>query len=171
MLDEEGNPQRLNQAMASDAIATVTGALAGTSTVTTYVESASGISVGGRTGLTSVVVAALFFLAMFLSPIATIIPGVATAPALMFVGVLMLKNIKDVDFSDITNAVPAFMTLVMMPLTYSISNGIAMGMISYVILKAASIRSASDTKEFFKNNYILIILSILFLLRFFLVKM
>jgi len=171
MLDEEGNPQRLEQSLMSDSIATVAGSLVGTSTVTTYVESASGISAGGKTGLTSVVVAGLFFVAMFLSPLAVIIPGVATAPALMFVGVLMLKNIKDVDFTDVTNAVPAFITLIMMPLTYSISNGIALGMISYVFLKLFAIRSMGDVKEFFKKDSVILVLAILFLLRFFLVKM
>lgn len=171
MLDENGIPKEVDKCMMADSVATVTGGLVGTSTVTTYVESASGVSAGGRTGLTSVVVAGLFFIAMFLSPLAIIIPGVATAPALMFVGVLMLKNIKEVDFTDITNAVPAFMTLIMMPLTYSISNGIALGMISYVILRLASIRSMADVKAFFKKDSVVLVLSILFMLRFFLVKM
>ena len=171
MLDADGNPQKLNECMVSDSVATVAGALVGTSTVTTYVESASGVSAGGKTGLTALVVAGMFFIAMFLSPLAAIIPSVATAPALMFVGVLMLKNIKDVDFSDVTNAVPAFMTLIMMPLTYSISNGIALGMISYIVLRALSIRSVEDVKVFFKKDTVILILSVLFLLRFFLVKM
>lgn len=171
MLDENGNPQRLTQSLWADSIATTVGGIVGTSTVTTYVESASGVSAGARTGFSSLIVAGLFLVAMFLTPLAAIIPGVATAPALMFVGVLMLKNIKDVDFSDITSAIPAFITLIMMPLTYSISNGIALGMIAHVVLRLASIRSAADVKEFFKKDTVILILAVLFGLRFFLVQM
>jgi len=171
MLDKNGNPIRLQQALMSDAIATVVGAVAGTSTVTTYVESASGVSAGARTGFSSLVVTLLFIIAMFLSPLAAIIPAAATAPALMFVGVLMLKNFKEVDFSDMTSAIPAFITLIMMPLTYSISNGIALGMISYIILRLASIRSLDDVKDFFKKDTVILVLAILFALRFFLVAM
>ncbi len=171
MLDENGNPKNLTKALMSDSIATVVGGAVGTSTVTTYVESASGVSAGARSGLSSVVVAGLFVVAMFLTPLAQVIPVVATAPALMFVGVLMLRNFREVDFSDITSALPAFITLIMMPLTYSISNGIALGMISHIILKAAAIRSAEDVKTFFKKDSIILVLAILFTLRFFLVSM
>ena len=135
MLDENGNPHNLDKCLMADSTATVVGSMVGTSTVTTFVESASGVSAGARTGLSSVVVAFMFFIAMFLTPVAAIVPLAATAPALIYVGVLMLKNIKEVDFNDMTNAVPAFLTLIMMPLTYSISNGIAVGMISYMVLK------------------------------------
>lgn len=150
MLDENGNPQNLGKCLMADSTATVVGAMVGTSTVTTFVESASGVSQGAKTGLSSVVVAFMFFIAMFLSPLAGIIPGAATAPALIYVGVLMLKNFKDVDFSDLTNAIPAFLTLIMMPLTYSISNGIAVGMISYIFLKFFKI---FFTKEFNVKEY------------------
>ncbi|MDD3867866.1 MAG: NCS2 family permease, partial [Eubacteriales bacterium] len=111
------------------------GALAGTSTVTTYIESGSGISEGGRTGLTSVVTGILFVLAVFLAPLAGIVPGAATAPALIIVGVLMMGSVKDIDFSDFSEAVPAFLTMVMMPLTYSIATGIGLGLISYTLIK------------------------------------
>lgn len=160
MLDDEGNPQRLNQCLMSDAVATVVGGLVGTSTVTTYVESAAGVSAGGRTGLTSLIVAALFLISMFLSPIAKYIPTVATAPALIWVGVLMLKNFKSVDMNDLTSAVPAFLTLVMMPLTYSISNGIGIGMISYTLMRVF-------TGKFQKRDILVAILGVLFALRFF----
>ena len=107
----------------------------GTSTVTTVVESSAGIAAGGRTGMTSLVTAALFLGAIIFAPVVSIVPAAATAPALIFVGVLMLSNIKDVDFSDMTNGLPAFCTVVFMPFTYSIANGIAMGLITYCILK------------------------------------
>lgn len=171
MLDEDGNPQRLKQALISDSTATLVGAVIGTSTVTTYVESSAGVSAGARTGFSSLIVAVLFFIAMFLSPLASVIPSSAVAPALMYVGVLMLKSIKDVDFKDVTSAVPAFLALIMMPLTYSISNGIAMGMISYTILKLVSIRSVTDLKDFFKKDIIVAVIAILFVVRYFLVYM
>lgn len=171
MLDEKGNPKNLAKSLWADSIATTVGGVVGTSTVTTYVESASGVSAGARTGFSSLVVAGLFLIAMFLSPLAAIIPGVATAPALMFVGVLMLKNIKEVDFKDMTSAIPAFITLIMMPLTYSISNGIALGMIAHVILKLAAIRSKEDVMTFLKKDSVVFILAVLFTLRFFLIQM
>ncbi len=135
LLDKDGNLPRMKQALMCDAIATVAGASMGTSTVTTYVESGSGISEGGRTGLTAVTTGLLFIVALVLAPLAMIVPSAATAPALIIVGVLMLSGIKDLDFSDMTEAVPAFLTTIMMPLTYSIADGIGIGIISYVLIK------------------------------------
>ncbi len=184
MLDENGNPQNLNKCLFADSTATVVGAMMGTSTVTTFVESASGVSAGARTGLASVVTAFLFFIAMFLSPLASMIPSAATAPALIYVGVLMLKNFKEVDFSDLTTAVPAFLTLIMMPLTYSISNGIAVGMISYITLKFFKVFftkeysvkeyfavKKGEVGEFFSKDIIILVIAILFIVRFFMVTM
>lgn len=134
MLDENGEVLHMKEALMSDAVSTAAGALLGTSTVTTVVESSAGIAVGGRTGFTSVVTAVLFLGAIVFAPIVGIIPGAATAPALIFVGILMLSNIKEVDFSDIKEALPSFCTIVFMPFTYSIANGIAVGLISYCII-------------------------------------
>ncbi len=134
MLDENGDPIDIDKSMACDSIATCAGAVCGTSTVTTFVECASGVAAGGRTGLTSLVTSLCFVLCLFLSPVASIIPAAATAPALIYVGVLMLKNFSKVDMEDARSAVPAFLTLVMMPLTYSIANGIGIGAISYLII-------------------------------------
>ena len=120
--------------MACDSIATVSGAVCGSSTVTIFVECASGVAAGGRTGLTSLVTSLCFAVCLFLSPLASIIPAAATAPALIFVGVLMLKNFSKVDMTDMRSAVPAFLTLIMMPLTYSIANGIGIGAIAYVLI-------------------------------------
>lgn len=134
MLDENGDPVDIEKSMTCDSIATVSGAVLGTSTVTTFVESASGVAAGGRTGFTSLVTALCFAICLFLSPVASIIPSAATAPALIFVGVLMLKNFSKVDMQDMRSAVPAFLTLIMMPLTYSIANGIGIGAIAYVLI-------------------------------------
>ena len=111
------------------------GAILGTSTVTTFVESSTGVSEGGRTGLTSAVTGLLFLLSLFLFPIVGIVPAAATAPAFIIVGVMMLSSVKEIDFSDMSEAVPAFLTIVMMPFTYSIATGIAAGIISYVLIK------------------------------------
>ena len=119
----------------ADAISTAAGALMGTSTVTTVVESSAGIAEGGRTGMTSLVTAVAFLAAIVFAPVVGIVPAAATAPALIFVGVLMLGNIKDVDFSEPTDEVASFCTIVFMPFTYSIANGIAMGLITYCLLK------------------------------------
>jgi AGZA family xanthine/uracil permease-like MFS transporter len=159
MLDEEGKLPRINKAMMADAIGTSVGAVLGTSTVTTYVESTAGAVEGGRTGLTSVVVALLFIASLFIAPIAGLVPSEATAPALIIVGVLMLGAVKQIDFSDFTEALPAFMTIVMMPFSYSIANGIAAGLIFYPIVKIAAGRS----KEVHPIVYIL---AILFIIRF-----
>ena len=136
LIDSEGNAVRMKQALMADAISTAAGALVGTSTVTTMVESASGIAAGGRTGLTSLTTATLFLCSVVLAPIVSLIPGAATAPVLVYVGVLMLSNVKDCDFSDMTNAIPAFCTIVFMPFTYSIANGVAFGLIFHCLLKA-----------------------------------
>ena len=135
MIDENGEVIRMKQALMSDAISTATGAMVGTSTVTTVVESSAGIAAGGRTGLTSLVTALMFLGAILFAPIVSIVPAAATAPALIFVGILMLGNIRDVDFSDMSNALPAFCTIVFMPFTYSIANGVAFGLITYCLMK------------------------------------
>ncbi|MBE6682035.1 MAG: NCS2 family permease [Ruminococcaceae bacterium] len=138
MLTEKGEVPNMDRAMLADAIATTTGAVCGTSTVTTFVESSAGVAEGGRTGLTSMFTAIFFFIAMFLSPVAQLIPGCATAAALIYVGILMMACVKDIDWHSIDEAVPAFLTLAMMPFTYNISYGIAFGIISYVFIKLFS---------------------------------
>lgn len=132
---QDGKLPRLKKALFADSTAIVAGAALGTSSTTPYIESASGVAAGGRTGLTAVVVAALFIACLFLSPLAQSVPGFATAPALLFVGVLMIHGITNIDWDDITEAVPAFLTIVFMPFTYSIADGIAMGFISYALIK------------------------------------
>ena len=138
MLTKEGKVPHMEQAMLADAIATCTGAVCGTSTVTTFVESSAGIAEGGRTGLTSMVTAGMFFIAMFLSPIAALIPGCATAAALIYVGVLMMNCVKDVEWFSPEKAVPAFMAIAVMPFSYNISYGIAMGVISSIVIRLFS---------------------------------
>ena len=138
MLTEEGDIPNMNKAMLADAIATTTGAICGTSTVTTFVESSAGVGEGGRTGLSSMFTALFFFIAMFLSPVAALIPGCATAAALIYVGILMMACVKDIDWYDASISVPAFLTIAMMPFTYNISYGIAFGLISYLFIKLFS---------------------------------
>lgn len=133
MLDSDGKLPRIKQALLADAIATSAGAIIGTSTTTTYVESSAGVAAGGRTGLSSVVTGLLFLVSIFFAPIFTAIPGFATAPALIFVGFLMVSSVIKVDFSDLTEAVPAYLCMLAMPLMYSIAEGIAMGVVSYVV--------------------------------------
>ncbi|WP_330400306.1 NCS2 family permease [Tepidibacter mesophilus] len=135
MLDEKGNVPNAKQALLADAIGTTVGAMFGTSTVSTFVESAAGVADGGRTGLTALSTAIMFVIALFLSPLFIMIPSAATAPALMLVGLFMISPVKEIDFDDLTEAIPAFLTIIMMPLTYSISEGIVFGILSYVILK------------------------------------
>ena len=159
MLDENGKLPKAKQALFADAIATTTGSLLGTSTVTAYVESASGIGEGGRTGLTAITTGLLFLLSLFFAPIFTAIPAQATAPVLILVGVMMASSLTKIDFSDFTNAIPAFLTFAMMPLAYSIADGIIFGIISFVVLKIA-------TKRTNEINLSLIILSILFICKF-----
>ncbi|MDD4372097.1 MAG: NCS2 family permease [Anaerostipes sp.] len=134
MLDEDGKLPNIKNALLADAIATTAGAVFGTSTTTTYVESSAGVGAGGRTGLTSLVSAGLFLVAIFFAPIFTAIPSFATAPALIFVGFLMVSAIIQIDFDDISEAIPAYLCFLVMPLMYSISDGIAMGVISYVLI-------------------------------------
>lgn len=134
MLDSDGKLPRIKQALLADAIATSAGAIIGTSTTTTYVESSAGVAAGGRTGLSSVVTGLLFLVSIFFAPIFTAIPGFATAPALIFVGFLMVSSVIKVDFSDLTEAVPAYLCMLAMPLMYSIAEGIAMGVVSYVVI-------------------------------------
>ena len=134
LLDENGDPINMNQGMLSDAIATTVGALCGTSTVTTFSEVNAGVAAGGRTGLTSVFCSLFFFVAMFLSPIAQLVPGCATAAALIYVGYLMLVSIQNVQWNDLKVGIPAFMTLAVMPFTYNISYGIAFGLLSYIVI-------------------------------------
>ena len=135
LLTEKGEVPRMEKAMFADAAATTVGAICGTSTVTTFVESSAGVAEGGRTGLSSMFTALFFFIAMFLSPVASLIPTCATAAALIYVGVLMMNCVKSIDWLKIDVAVPAFLTIAMMPFTYNISYGIAFGMISYVLIK------------------------------------
>jgi adenine/guanine/hypoxanthine permease len=159
MLDKEGRVPRVKQALMADAIGTTVGAMLGTSTVTTYVESAAGVSEGGRTGLTSLTVAGLMLVALFLSPIFLMIPGAATAPALILVGAMMMTPVKNINFDDFTESIPAFLTIVMMPLTYSISEGILFGVLSYVLLKVL-------TGKFKDITIVTIVLAVLFMLKF-----
>ena len=134
-LDERGRLPRANRALLADSLGTVFGSLFGTSTVTAYIESASGISAGARTGFASVVTGAMFLLALFLTPLVEAIPAFATAPALIVVGVLMMSSVVNVNWHDVTDALPAFLTMIAMPLTFSISDGLAMGFIAYPIVK------------------------------------
>ncbi|MCQ2554930.1 MAG: NCS2 family permease [Clostridia bacterium] len=164
MLDENGDPVNLNQCMMADSVGTVCGSLLGTSTCTTFVESASGVAAGARTGLASVVTAACFFVCLFLSPLASIIPGCATAPALIYVGVLMLGNFKKVDMDDFVSAATAFMTLICMVLTYSISNGIGVGAISYTVI-------ALITGKYGKKDLVVTVIALLFVLKFCMITM
>lgn len=136
LLDEKGELPKAGGALMADAVGTVVGACLGTSTVTSYVESSAGVAAGGKTGFASVVTAILFFLSLLLAPIFTSIPSFATTPAMLYVGLLMLSAVKKVDFEgDAADTISAFLTIVMMPLTYSIANGIMFGMLSWVILK------------------------------------
>ena len=161
MVDKKtGRIHGLNKALMADAVGTAAGALCGTSTVTTYVESSAGVMEGGRTGMTSFTVAILFLIALFFSPLFLIIPAAATTSALILVGVLMIKSVKDIDFSDVTEALPVFVTIISMPLTYSISDGIVLGMLSYVIIKVCCGRYREPSiamyilSAFFILNYI-----------------
>ncbi|MDK2808273.1 MAG: adenine/guanine/hypoxanthine permease [Clostridiales bacterium] len=159
MLDKDGKLPRIRGALLSDAVGTTTGALLGTSTVTTYVESATGVSEGGRTGLTALTTAVLFLLSIFLSPIFLAIPSFATAPALIIVGALMLKSVVQINWNDFTESLPAFVVIVSMPFTYSIATGISLGFIFYPIIKLLSGRYRDVSIPVW-------ILALLFILRF-----
>ena len=157
MLDEEGNLPNMDKALLADAIATAVGALLGTSTVTTYVESAAGVAEGGKTGLTAVTTGVMFILSIFLAPFALMVPAQATAPALIIVGVLMMGTVTKINFDDFSEALPAFFTIALMPFTYSIANGIAGGLIFYLVAKIAT----GKAKEVHTTVYILVILFIM----------
>lgn len=159
MLDEQGRLPRIKGALMADAIGTTAGAVLGTSTVTTFVESASGVSEGGRTGLTSLTTGVLFLLSLFLSPIFLAIPSFATAPALIIVGFYMLGAVTEIDFKDATEGIPAFICIIAMPFFYSISEGIAMGVISYVALNLLTGKGK-------KTGPVMTVLAILFILKY-----
>ena len=164
MLDQEGKLPKIKGALMADAVGTSLGAVFGTSTTTTFVESASGVAEGGRTGLTAVVSAALFGLALFLSPIFLAIPSFATAPALIVVGFLMITSITKIDFQDYTEALPCYISMIAMPFMYSISEGIAMGVISYVVINLLTGRAKEK-----KISVLMYVLAVLFVLKYILI--
>lgn len=157
MLDENGKLPRIKGALLADAVATSIGAVLGTSTTTTFVESSSGVAEGGRTGLSSVVTGVLFLASLFLAPVFTTIPSFATAPALIFVGFLMISAVVEINFKEMTEAIPAYLCLLSMPLTYSISEGIAIGIISYVVINVF----AGNAKKITPLMYVLAVLFVL----------
>lgn len=159
MLDKDGKLPRIKPALLADAIATSAGAILGTSTTTTFVESSAGVAEGGRTGLASVVTGLLFLVSIIFAPIFTAIPGFATAPALLFVGFLMITAVVQIDFNDLTEAIPAYLCLLAMPLLYSISEGIAVGVISYVIINAVCGKAKKITP-------LMYVLAVLFILKY-----
>lgn len=162
MIDEKGNIQRVKQAFMADSIATTVGAVLGTSTTTTYVESAAGVAQGGRSGLTAFVVGGCFVVALFFSPLFLSIPSAATAPALIIVGLLMMEQVKYIPFDDFSESIPAFVCMIMMPLTYSISNGILIGMITYVLMNVIC-------GKFKKLSPAIYVLAVLFILKYILI--
>ncbi len=157
MLDEDGNLPRIRSVLLADAVATSAGAILGTSTTTTFVESSAGVSEGARTGLASVVTGVLFLASIFLAPVFCAIPGFATAPALIYVGFLMISAVVEINFEDMTESIPAYLCLLGMPLLYSISEGIALGVISYVIINVA----AGKAKKITPLMYVLAVLFVL----------
>ena len=160
MLDENGKLPRIKGALLADAIATTAGAALGTSTATTFVESASGVTEGGRTGLTALTTGILFGLSLFLSPIFLAIPSFATAPALIIVGLYMLSNITNIDFANMSEAIPCYICIIAMPFFYSISEGIALGIIAYVVLNLLTGKAKEK-----KLNLLLYILAIIFIIK------
>jgi len=158
-LNERGELPRADQALLADAVGTIGGAVFGTSTVTTYIESASGVAEGGRTGLTAVTVAALFLLSLFFAPLVKLIPAAATAPALVIVGIYMMEPVVKINFTDFTEAIPAFLAIVMMPFAYSIAEGLVFGVLAYVIIKML----AGRAKEISVTMWVL---AVLFVIRF-----
>ena len=162
MLDEKGNIHRVKQAFMADSIATTVGAILGTSTTTTYVESAAGVAQGGRSGLTALIVGGCFVVALFFSPLFLSIPSAATAPALIIVGLLMMEQAKNIPYDDFSESIPAFVCMIMMPLTYSISNGILIGMITYVLMNMIC-------GKFKKLSPAIYILAVLFILKYILI--
>ncbi len=160
LVDKDGNVPKVKQALMADAIGTVAGAVLGTSTVTSYVESTAGVAAGGKTGLTSFTTAIMFLIALLFSPLFLLIPGAATAPALIIVGFLMISQITEINFKDPTEGIPAFLTIIMMPLSYSIAEGIVYGILAFVILKLIG-------GKFKQISAVTWILFIVFILRFF----
>jgi AGZA family xanthine/uracil permease-like MFS transporter len=158
LLDEKGNLPKVGRAFMADACAAMFGSTLGTSTVTSYIESAAGVEAGGRTGLTAIVTAICFLLALFLTPLILVIPGVATAPALVVVGAFMMQGLAQLDLRDFTKAAPAFMTIAMMPFAFSISEGIAFGILTYVGIKLGTRKA----KEVGALTYILAVLFLLY---------
>ena len=165
MVDDDGNVKNLNQAFMADAVGTTVGAMLGSSTVTTYVESASGVNVGGRSGLTSFTTALCFTFALLFAPLFLAIPSQATAAALVLVGVMMMHDVRKVDFSDYVTGIPCFVCIVLMPLTYSISDGILMGVISYVLIHLLS-GTLKDKDARNNINWATILMAILFICRY-----
>jgi AGZA family xanthine/uracil permease-like MFS transporter len=158
LMGKDGHMPKMGRALIADSTAAMAGSLLGTSTTTSYIESAAGVSAGGRTGLTAIVVAVLFLLALFFAPLAGSVPAYATAPALLFVAVLMASGLAEIDWDDITTAAPVLITALAMPLTYSIATGIAFGFISWTVIKLLSGRRH-------ELNSALVILSILFVIK------
>jgi len=159
LMAPDGSIPRLNRILVSDATATVVGSLAGTSTVVSYIESAAGVSAGGRTGLTAVVTGLLFLATLFVAPWAQVIPAAATAPALILVGAMMMAPLAEIAWDDPATAIPAFLTLIAIPLTFSIANGLAFGVIAFVLLRAVTGRLG-------RGDWLLIVLAALFVARF-----
>ncbi|MCD7889472.1 MAG: NCS2 family permease [Oscillospiraceae bacterium] len=162
MVDEEGNMPQMKEALLSDSVGTLVGSVTGTSTVTTFVESASGVEAGGRTGLTALTTGILFLACMFLAPIAAIIPAAATSSALIYVGILMLSGLKNLDFSDFSQLAPAAIMLIGMPITGSIGHAIGLGLITYTVIKLC-------TGKFKEVSWLTIVISLIFLIKFFVV--
>ncbi len=159
MLDKDGKVPNIKKAFMADAVGTTVGSMLGTSTVTTYVESAAGVAQGGRTGLTALVTAGCFIVALFFAPLFTAIPSAATAPALLIVGLYMISSVKDIEMDDFSESIPAFICIITMPLTYSIAEGIALGVISYVVINAL-------TGKFSKLTIPMYVLAVLFVLKY-----
>lgn len=170
MLDENGNVPNVGKALMVDAVGTTVGACLGVSTVTTYVESSTGVAAGGRTGWTAITSGVLFLIAMFFSPIFIAIPSCATAPALIYVGYLMLGAVKNIDFGEITEGLPAFMTIAMMPLAYSIGDGLTIGVIAYVLINVLYNIFFAKSGEKKKVSIVMIVLAIVFICKLFFLK-
>jgi len=161
LMKPDGKIENLNRALTTDALGTMASAVMGTSTVTSYVESAAGVAEGGRTGLTALTVAVLFLVALFFTPLIGLVPAFATAPALIVVGAIMMTEVVHLSLDDITDAIPAFLTIIMMPLTYSIANGFAFGFVSYTLLKICSGKAR-------QVSWVMILVSLAFILNFYL---
>ena len=162
MVDENGNMPNMKEALLADAVGTVAGSVSGTSTVTTFIESASGVEAGGRTGLTALTTAILFLACIFIAPIAAIIPAAATSSALIYVGILMMAGLKNIDFDDLTQTVPVAIMLIAMPISGSIGHAIGLGLITYTVIKVFT----GKAKEVSALTYVI---SVLFLLKFFVI--